>query len=274
MFRDTLEIGQLPAMTANPQKEWARVRHVVVGGERSERWSLRPWLSAALLVPAVVMLINAQHGGFQRAEMMPSRAAVASKVVEMKATLHSHAFHPGIHGAEAKGLVQPVRAHSEAAAKHNIATDSLTAEPANVKGKVQSAGKVATQAKSKLAAGKEPDNKVVLKMYMESECPACRKFSTTYVKEILNAQGVGDVVDFKIVPWGWGVIQESPTEKQLELNPKTDYSDNVLNHTAQLLPVLRSMENPTAAVPSLLFQCQHGFSEVRYCFLLFHPTHI
>lgn len=122
------------------------------------------------------------------------------------------------------------------------------------------------------------------------------------MKEILNAQGVGDIVDFKVVPWGWGVIEAAPTEKQLELNPKADYSgefalsgiavgqfmqrchsrstspssemsdnrgcdllcaDNVLNKTSLLMPILKAIENPTAQVPSLLFQCQHGFKEVR-----------
>ena len=40
-------------------------------------------------------------------------------------------------------------------------------------------------------------------------------------------------------------------------------ADNVLNKTSQLMPILKAIENPKAEVPSLLFQCQHGFQEVR-----------
>jgi hypothetical protein len=77
----------------------------------------------------------------------------------------------------------------------------------------------------------------------------------------LDAKGVGDVVDFEFVAWGWGVVEEAPTEKQLEINPKADYKDNVLNHTSQLEPIMKLMLNPKAKVPALMYQCQHGFEE-------------
>ena len=111
---------------------------------------------------------------------------------------------------------------------------------------------------------------IVCVCHEQSKCPACRKFSTTYVKQILESPGVGDVVDFQYVSWGWGVIEEAPSEHQLELNPKADFSDNVLNHTSQLTPVLHELQHPAKAAgpgevpplaPELLFQCQHGFEE-------------
>ena len=71
-------------------------------------------------------------------------------------------------------------------------------------------------------------------MMPKSECPACRKFSTTYVKDMLEAEGVGDIVDFQYVAWGWGVIEALPTQQQLELNPKATAGDNILNHTSQV----------------------------------------
>ena len=81
---------------------------------------------------------------------------------------------------------------------------------------------------------------------------------------------MGDVVDFEYVAWGWGVIEEAPSERQRELDPKADFSENVLNHTSQLTPVLRQLQHPPKAagpgevpplLPELLFQCQHGFEE-------------
>ena len=71
-------------------------------------------------------------------------------------------------------------------------------------------------------------------MMPTSECPACRKFSTTYVKDMLEAEGVGEIVDFQFVAWGWGVIEALPTQQQLELNPKATAGDNILNHTSQV----------------------------------------
>jgi len=95
-------------------------------------------------------------------------------------------------------------------------------------------------AKPAVAAGEpvamglpEPDknpDKIMLKMYMESECPACRKFSTTIVKEVLAAEGLGDVIDFEYVAWGWGAIKTPPTERQLELDPHAGWARCATRH--------------------------------------------
>ena len=261
---------------ASSQREWARVRHVTVGSDRSQGWSLRPWLSAVLLVPAVVMLLRVQQGSestvlAQGASAATHRAALASRMSGAKLAAPSdHAK-----AAKATGFVQALRAHSKAdvglvpAQAQTAAQGKPTARKTSSGIMAAAKRTVATNMLQEAAAPAEPaakgadqkPEKILLKMYMESECPACRKFSTTYLKEILNAQGMGDIVDFKIVPWGWGVIESAPTEKQLELNPKADYSDNVLNETSKLMPILTAIQNRNARVPSLMFQCQHGFRE-------------
>ena len=103
-----------------------------------------------------------------------------------------------------------------------------------------------------------PSDKVALTMYMESECPACRRFSTTIVKQILEAPGVGEIVDFRAVPWGWGKVVEAPTAQQLKANPE---AFNVLNRSAQLLPILSRLGARDAETPPLHFECQHGEGE-------------
>jgi len=103
-----------------------------------------------------------------------------------------------------------------------------------------------------------PDDKVVLTMYMESECPACRRFSTTIVKEILAAPGVGEIVDFRAVAWGWGQVVEAPTQKQLQVDP---HAYNILNRTAQLMPILARLGALGAETPPIHFECQHGAGE-------------
>jgi protein-disulfide isomerase len=98
----------------------------------------------------------------------------------------------------------------------------------------QSSGTSSTPAQANIGKPDPNPDKVLVKMYMESKCPACRKFSTTYVKEILNAKGVSDIVDFEFISWGWGVVEAAPTEKQIEINPKASFADNVLNHSQQV----------------------------------------
>ena len=301
--------------TVSPAGDWSRVRHVTVGADSVQRRSsLFPLLSAGLLlVAAVVMLTRSDGGGIEMVQMM-------SKVAGGKGPVLSVASHSSLDAAEAKGLVQKVRADSKAQALKNVATHALAAMPAGAPAKVAASGKVAAgkssadikaaaQAMAKThmleeASGQEenerptfltaykdmleqkngdatpaekdqalvvgsPDknpDKVLVKMYMESKCPACRKFSTTYVKEMLEAKGVGDVVDFEYVAWGWGQIESAPTEKQLELNPKADYSNNLLNHTSQLMPILnqyKALKDPKVGmkIPNLVYNCQHGFAE-------------
>ena len=50
--------------------------------------------------------------------------------------------------------------------------------------------------------------KVKVRLYMESQCPACKKFSTTYLKQMLASKAMREIVDFKFVPWGNALIQD------------------------------------------------------------------
>ena len=67
--------------------------------------------------------------------------------------------------------------------------------------------------------------------------------------------GVGEIVDFRAVPWGWGKVVEAPTAQQLKANPE---AFNVLNRSAQLLPILSRLGARDAETPPLHFECQHG----------------
>lgn len=77
-------------------------------------------------------------------------------------------------------------------------------------------------------------------------------------QEILAAPGVGDIVDFRAIPWGWGTVIEAPTEKQKQLDP---HAYNVLNRTAQLMPILARLGAIGAKTPPIHFECQHGEGE-------------
>ena len=55
-------------------------------------------------------------------------------------------------------------------------------------------------------------NKVKIRFYMESQCPACRKLSGTYLKQVLEAPGMDAILDFKFVPWGNGRVVDPETQ--------------------------------------------------------------
>jgi hypothetical protein len=104
-------------------------------------------------------------------------------------------------------------------------------------------------------ASKSLPGKVQVKVYLESRCPACRRFTTTYLKQVLDAPGVGDIVDLEMVAWGWGNIEIPPSRQELELDPKHPF--DVLNHTAQLWRVEDMLQ--AGQDGELVFKCQHGF---------------
>ena len=62
--------------------------------------------------------------------------------------------------------------------------------------------------------------KVKVRLYMESQCPACRKFSTTYLKQLMATPEMRNIIDFKFVPWGNGAIQAvmAPNSPPILLN--------------------------------------------------------
>lgn len=50
--------------------------------------------------------------------------------------------------------------------------------------------------------GSSKKSKVIVKLYMESRCPACKNYVGEIVSSVLLAQGMKDIMDFKLVPWG------------------------------------------------------------------------
>lgn len=90
--------------------------------------------------------------------------------------------------------------------------------------------------------------KVKVRLYMESKCPACKKFTGRYVSQLLEAQGMSNIVDFKFVPWGNGQIVKdgvtyNTTEQLTSLIEQTKGADGVRR------------------VKGLNFFCQHGGAE-------------
>ena len=63
--------------------------------------------------------------------------------------------------------------------------------------------------------------KVLVKLYTESECAECSRYTTTYVKQMLHH--IGSIVDLKVVPFGKAVVSKEPSKKDLELDFKAGY---------------------------------------------------
>jgi hypothetical protein len=100
----------------------------------------------------------------------------------------------------------------------------------------------------------ENKDKVLVKLYMESQCPACRRFSTTYLKDIVEAPGMSDIMDLEYVPFGYGKVLRPLRAGGGDL-------DNWLNHTSELLPLLQQMTEPWKPKPVFKVVCQHGEEE-------------
>jgi len=216
------------------EERWCSVRAQPVQASRRSPAMLRV-LSAMLLVPAVIMLVNVDWEQPVKTEELSSFALGGE----------TPAWPDAIAGVEpftVPELAQKVTPGSKRAVIKNVLT--------------QLAEKVKEESSEKKLY--TPDDKVVLTMFMESECPACRRFSTTIVKQILDAPGVGNIVDFRAVPWGWGTVVEAPTERQLKTDP---HAFNILNRTRQLLPILTRLGATGAETPPLHFMCQHGEGE-------------
>ena len=76
--------------------------------------------------------------------------------------------------------------------------------------------------------------KVQVTIYMESLCPACRKYTTTYLKQVLEAPGVGKIIDLRVVPFGNADATDAANV------------DIKYNTTKLLKPLLMQMESPWA----------------------------
>lgn len=99
----------------------------------------------------------------------------------------------------------------------------------------------------------ESKDKIQVRLYMESQCPMCKKFSTTYIKQMLATKEMRDIVDFRFVPWGNGAIMDGRTKA-------------VLNTSALLKPVLEqftTLEQATQGgngMSNMLSNLEHGIA--------------
>ena len=146
--------------------------------------------------------------------MLHSHSGLAHRVAEFDAAVgQSAAVNAEVKIAAAKGLVQEISAGSKAALMHNVRTKLATSVL-----KSATAG-TPTSATSENAAGKAlASDKIQLRMFMESRCPGCRETATTWLKEVLDAPGMSDIVDFKAVSWGWAFVEEAPTQEMAAHN--------------------------------------------------------
>ena len=108
---------------AQTHSGWARVRHVVaedMGGQRQGRRGVLPWLSAALLLPAVVLLLSTQQPS-----PTPPGSFLAAKMAAVQDALARPAAHPPHSPHE--GLVQAVAGTTKARALENVAAHAAAA---------------------------------------------------------------------------------------------------------------------------------------------------
>ena len=215
------------------EEGWKRVTPVASRGKETERTKrVLPWLSAALLVPAVIMLIQSRPNN--------SHTSMAAKLAAFDA-----AAQRGVKVVKAgadTGMIQHITAKSKAALMHNVKAATMLTE-------------------TNLAASKPlSSDKIQLRMFMESKCPGCRHFSTTVLKELLETPGFTDIVEFQAVPWGWGRVVEAPSASQMA---KNDTGGNQINTTVALLSLLQGLGSIEQETNPFQMVCQHGFEECQ-----------
>jgi len=211
--------------------------------------------------PSLTRYVVAGTAAFVAAMAVVTLAASASSgpfdmnVVDRSApgTPQLAAVNKAVHLAQPTKLAIKTAADLKSAAqsaRHSpTATSSLLAQVS----KQMAAGGADKAAKASILKEKTDDSKIKVRLYMESQCPMCKKLSTTYIKQMLATQEMRDVVDFRFVPWGNGAIMDGATKA-------------VLNTTAQLEPVLQQyteLEKETqggGGMADMLSNLEHGIA--------------
>jgi protein-disulfide isomerase len=95
------------------------------------------------------------------------------------------------------------------------AGDSLAEKAAATTGTALAAKPVIAKQTQKLADGHDVviaessenyNKKVKVRLYMESRCPACKRFVSEIAASVVQAPGMNDIMDFKLVPFGNGDV--------------------------------------------------------------------
>jgi len=268
---------------------WSGVRNGVAAGEARRPALVARTVAIAVLLllvlPALVTLSKT------RDRRLPSRTELESMVAAV-VDRQSRAMHPGLKAAAAQGLVQGIRPESTASALQNIIAHATkaTAEgmttayiraaavhavrthilaekrptPSLLRDQLKEAVEEAA-ARETAAADSELNimtnladanpQKVLVKMYLEADCPTCSRFTREYMHYLLNESSpayIGNIVDFEYLAWGTGKVEK-------EKNGLVE-ADDVLNKTIELKPVLHEMEEYGDVAP-VSFVCKHGMEE-------------
>ena len=220
---------------------WARVRHTTTPAPASLRSPARTLVASALLVLAVPACVLLSSGVQPRGEEL---AAAAASVWE-----------------RGSDFARPLAVQLQRRA-------SAPTGRAKMQG-------LASELLSK-RGDKNPD-KVVIKMFMEADCPDCRRFTSTYLAHVLSAHGVGDIVDLEWVPFG----NSETRVRHITVQAGPDRFD-VLNSTEALEKILDRMHDKYYSelhgAPQVSFVCPDGNSGCesnawRTCLLDVAPKH-
>lgn len=234
-----------PVLDTRPLMEqesgWARVRHTTTPAPASLRSPARTLVASALLVLAVPACVLLSSGVQPRGEEL---AAAAASVWE-----------------RGSDFARPLAVQLQRRA-------SAPTGRAKMQG-------LASELLSK-RGDKNPD-KVVIKMFMEADCPDCRRFTSTYLAHVLSAHGVGDIVDLEWVPFG----NSETRVRHITVQAGPDRFD-VLNSTEALEKILDRMHDKYYSelhgAPQVSFVCPDGNSGCesnawRTCLLDVAPKH-
>ena len=159
-------------------ERWVRVSHVTDDCRvRSQKRSILPWISLAILIPAILLVFNLQASSGNEGGM-PSHSELASKEEKVRNTGHSEAIHQAIKAAEAQGFVQAVRTESKATAEKNVATHRFLEKTREEK-LLDHSGKSLAEMQDNVASTLVPSpdknpEKILVKMFMEV-FPLCLK---------------------------------------------------------------------------------------------------
>ena len=159
-------------------ERWVRVSHVTDDCRvRSQKRSILPWISLAILIPALLLVFNLQASSGNEGGM-PSHSELASKEEKVRNTGHSEAIHQAIKAAEAQGFVQAVRTESKATAEKNVATHRFLEKTREEK-LLDHSGKSLAEMQDNVASTLVPSpdknpEKILVKMFMEV-FPLCLK---------------------------------------------------------------------------------------------------